>query len=151
MFAAHAMIERATGQIQFSSDGIRIGPSLSREEFLASPFAAKCRELVRNEPYCSFALPTVQFDGRSFAWSLWFRGSVLESVSIACSDPEFGSSWADWSEEHEIARKGLHDSLLTTVLGAYWQQQRFTWGSVDSTFDQRSGGSSIGVRYGNAA
>jgi len=145
------MIERTTGQIQFPSDGIRIAPSLSREHFLASPLAAQCRELVRNELYCSFALPTVQFDGRSFAWSLWFRGSVLQSVSIACSAPEFGSSWSDWSEERELALKRLHDSLLESAFGADWQQQRFTWGSVYSVFDPKSGGSSIGVRYDNAA
>src|SRR5882672_10410054 len=79
---AHAMIERTTGQIQLPSDGIRVGPSLSREQFVASPFAGQCREIVRNEPHCSFALPTVQFEDHSFAWSLSFRGSVLQRVSI---------------------------------------------------------------------
>lgn len=146
------MIDPTSGQIQFPSDGIRIDPSLSREHFLASPFAAQCRELIGNEPYCSFALPTTQFDGRSFVWSLWFRGSVLQKVSIACSAPEFGSSsWSDWTEDREIARKQLHDSLLASSLGADWSRQRFTWGSVYSVFDPKSGGSSIGVTYGNGA
>jgi hypothetical protein len=146
------MIERTTGQIQFPSDGICISALLSREHFLASTLAGQCRELVRNEPYCSFALPAVQFDGHSFVWSLWFRGSVLQRVSIACSDPGFGgASWADWSEEHEFSRKRLHDSLLSSVLGADWLQQRFAWGRVHSAFDRKSGGSSIEVTYDTVA
>jgi hypothetical protein len=141
------MIERTTGQVQLPSDGIRVGPALVREQFLASPLASQCRELVRNEPHCSFALPTVQFDDHSFAWSLWFHGSVLRRVSIQCADAEFGSSWSDWSEERELARKRFHDSLLQLVLGQDWSRQHFSWGTVDSGYDPKGGFSSIGVTY----
>jgi hypothetical protein len=141
------MIERSTGQIHFPSDGIRVGPSLTREQFLASPLASQARVLVRNEPHCTFALPTVQFDGHSFAWSLWFEGSSLRRVSIECADAEFGSSWSDWSEERQLALKRFHDSLLQSVLGPDWSRQRYTWGAVDSGYDPRDGFSSIGVSY----
>ena len=142
------MIERRTGQIQLPSDGIRVGPSLSREELLASSLTGQCRELVRNEPHCSFALPTVQFEGHSFAWSLWFHGSVLRGVSIQCADAEFGSSWSDWSGERELARKQLHDSLVQSALGQNWSLHQFSWGAVDSGYDAKGGFSSIGVTYG---
>jgi len=141
------MIERTTGQIQFPSGGICVCRSLTREQFLASPLASQSRELVRNEPHCSFALPTVQFDGHSFAWSLWFHGSALRRVSIQCADAEFGSSWSDWSEERELARKRFHDSLLPSVLGEDWSHHRFSWGTVDSGYDPKGGFSSIGVTY----
>ena len=141
------MIERPTGLIQLPSDGISIGPLLTREQFLASTLAAQCRELVRNEPYCSFALPTVEISGHSFAWSVWFRGSVLQRVSIHCADAEFGSSWSEWSEERELARKRFHDSLLQSILGQDWSHQRFSWGAVDSRYDPKGGFSSIGVTY----
>jgi hypothetical protein len=145
--ARTSMIERTTGQIRLPSEGILVGPSLTREQFLASPLASQSREIVRNEPHCSFALPTVQFDGHSYAWSLWFQGSVLRRVSIQCADAEFGSSWSDWTEERELARKRFHDSLLQSVLGSDWSLQRHPWGSVDSSFDPRSGASSFGVSY----
>src|SRR5262249_50078556 len=146
------MIARATGEIQFPSDGVRIGPSLTRDQFLASQLARESCELVSSESHCTFGLPPVQFEAHKFVWSLSFRGSVLQSVSIACDDPEFGSSsWSDWSEEREISRKRFHDSLLESILGADWPQQRFTWGSVYSVFDQKSGGSNIGVTYDHAA
>jgi hypothetical protein len=141
------MIEPTTGQVQLPSDGIRVGPSLTREQFLASPLASQSRELVRNEPHCSFALPTVQFGGHSFAWSLWFHGSALRHVSIACADAEFGSSWSDWSDERELARQRLYDSLLQSVLGPDWSRQRYPWGTVDSGYDPKGGFSSIGVSY----
>ena len=141
------MIERTTGQIQLPSDGIRVGPSLSRELFLASPLASQSYELVRNEPDCSFVLPTVQFNGHSFAWGLWFHGSALRRVSIECADAEFGSSWSDWWEEREMTRKRFHDSLLQSVLGSDWSRQHFSWGTVDSGYDPKGGFSSIGVTY----
>lgn len=141
------MIERTTGQIQLPSDGIHVGPSLTREQFLASPLASQCRELVRNEPYCSFALPTIDFGGHPLICSLWFRGSVLQRVEICCAAPEFGTSWSDWSEEREMARKRFHDSLLVSVLGPDWSRQRFSWGTVDSDYDLKGGFSSIGVTY----
>jgi hypothetical protein len=145
------MISRATGEIQFRVESLCVGPALTREQFLASAFARDSRELVHNGPYSMFDLPRVRFGAHQFAWSLSFRGSVLQSVSIACVDAEFGSSWSDWSAERELARKRLHDSLLESVLGAGWQQQQFTWGTVYSAFDEKSGGSNIGVTYDNAA
>ncbi|HWH67939.1 MAG TPA: hypothetical protein VNT26_01030 [Candidatus Sulfotelmatobacter sp.] len=141
------MIEPITGEIQLPSDGIRVGPALSREHFLASPLANQSRELVRNEPYISFTLSAVAFAGHSFAWSLYFRGSVLHRVSIECADAEFGASWSDWSEEREMARKRFHDSLLESALGQNWRRRTFSWGKVDSDYDAKSGFSSIGVTY----
>jgi len=141
------MIERTTGQIQLPSDGIRVGPSLTREQFLASPLASQSRVLVRNEPHCAFALPTVQFEGYSFSWSLWFQGQSLRRVSIECTDAEFGSSWSVWSEERQVALKRFHDSLLQSVLGPDWSGQRFPWGAVYSGYDPKGGFSSIGISY----
>jgi hypothetical protein len=142
-----AMIEHTTGKIQLPSDGITVGPSLTREQFLRSALASQSSELVRNEPHCSFALPTVRFADHSFDWSLYFQGSVLRRVSIQCVHAEFGSSWSDWSEERELARKRFHDSLLQSVLGQDWSRQRFSWGSVDSGYDPKGGCSSIGITY----
>jgi hypothetical protein len=141
------MIEHTTGQIQLPSDGIRVGPSLTREQFLASPLASQSRVLVRNEPHCTFALPTAESNGHSFAWSLSFQGSLLRRVTIECADAEYGSSWSDWSEERQLARKRFHDSLLQSVLGPDWSRKRYSWGTVDSAYDPKGGLSSIGVSY----
>ncbi len=141
------MIERTTGEIRLPLGGTCISPALTREQFLASSLASQSREVVRKEPHCSFGLPTLQLSGHAFVVSLWFRGSRLHRVSIQCTDAEFGTSWSDWSEERELARKRFHDSLLQSALGPKWMHQRFPWGTVDSGYDTKSGFSSIGVTY----
>jgi hypothetical protein len=141
------MIDRKTGEILLPLDGIRVGPSLTREWFLASRVAKECKELVRNEPYCSFDLPRVSFQGRCYAWSLWFKGSALTRVSICCADAEFGLSWDDWSEEKERARERTHEEVLNSALGADWREAKYGWGSVFSGYDPKGGGSSVEVTY----
>jgi hypothetical protein len=141
------MIEQATGKIQMPLGGICVSPFLTREQFLASPIVGQCHELVRNEPFWSFVLPATQFDGHSFSLSLWFRGSVLQRVSIMCIDAEFGSSWSDWSEERQMARKRFHDSFLQTVLGSDWSQRHFSWGKVLSCYDSNGGFSIFHIIY----
>lgn len=141
------MIERTTGEIRLPLGGTCISPALTREQFLASSLASQSREMVCNEPHCSFALPRVQVSGHAFVVSLWFQGSRLQRVSIQCEDAEFGTSWSDCSEERELARKRFHDSLLRSALGPRWMHQRFPWGTVDSGYDPKGGFSSIGVTY----
>ena len=145
------MIEPTTGQIQFLYDGILINPLLSLEQFLISPVPAQCREVTRSETWCFCRLPAVNFGGHTFLVDLAFNGSILQGVSIFCSDLEFGSSssWADWSEDGEVARKLFHDSLLECALGEDWLRQRFVWGSLYSEFCRRSGCSTIQVVYVN--
>jgi hypothetical protein len=141
------MIDRITGEIRFPTGSIRICPSLSREEFLSSAIGNQSHLNVRNEPYCSFDLPIVQFDGHKFGWSLWFYGSLLQRVSITCIDSEFGSSWSDWSEKLEIARQSFHEKVLQLSLGDNRKQQKLSWGNISSGFDPKSGNSSIEVTY----
>ena len=102
----------------------------------------------RREPYVSFALPKASFDVYSFVCILWFGGSVLQRVSVQSDAPEFGMSWADWSEEGEFARKHFHELLLDSILGKGWSRRRYPWGKVESCYDQKGGSSSIIVTYG---
>jgi hypothetical protein len=143
------MIDSVTGEIQLPLGGVRVGPSLTREWLLASRVVKDCKELVRNEPYCSYELPKVQFEGHTFVWSLWFEGSVLKRVSICCGDAKFGSSWEEWSETKELDRKRLHDEVLASVLGPNWREERYSWGKIYSDYDPKGGFSSIEVTYKN--
>lgn len=150
------MIDRVTGESLFPADRTRVGPALTHEQFLepmdktfaghgslrwtaqfchgllGSWLAGRSREFIRNEPFCSYRLPQVQWEGHPFSWSLSFEESVLRAVSIVCVAPEFGESWWDWSEERELARMLFHDALLRSTFGTDWQ--RFPWGTVDSVY-----------------
>jgi hypothetical protein len=141
------MINPSTGTIKLPAKTIVVSGQLTREQFLSSTLANQSQVLVRNEPHCSFKLPSVSFDGHFFAWNLWFHGSTLQRVSIACADSQFGSSWSDWSEDKEQARKQFHDHLINSTFGERLGNGHFPWGSVESIYDERSGGSSVEVIY----
>jgi hypothetical protein len=78
---------------------------------------------------------------------LWFREQQLTMVSLMASDPRFGTSWADYSLENEMARKASHDAWLSRVLGP---NRNFSWGKVWSAYDERGAFSDMGVKYAAA-
>lgn len=143
------MIDATTGRICFLEQETVVGPALSLEQFLASSLGSQTLRLLRNGPFSCYQLPLVDCCGRRFSWDLSFEGSILRRVAIACADPVFGSSWADWCQDGESARKRLHDHLLESCLGAAWNELKLEWGSIESTFDARTGAASIVVRYTN--
>jgi hypothetical protein len=145
------MIDKETGAILLSLGSLCVSPTLARGTFLANAVSDKCRVLVRNEPYCSFAMPSALFDGQRIEWSLWFTGQELSRVSISVANDEFDSSWANWSEEKELARKKQHDSLLKSVFGSDMVNYEFPWGEAVSIYDGKGGASSIIVVYSRAA
>lgn len=95
-------------------------------------------------------------DGLTFGVSLAFEGERLDGYSIWMADARFGTSWDDGSEEKQLARRDAHDTWLTAALGPGARRPgptgpelsyTFPWGEVWSTFDARSGSSTIGVRF----
>ena len=141
------MIDPSTGTINFPDKEIIVSGQLTREQFLSSTLGSQSEVLVRNESYCSFKLPKVNFEGHSYVWSLQFKDSILQSVSITCCDSKFGTSWSDWSEDKQKACKQFHDHLLVSIFGESFSSSRFSWGSVESIYDARAGESSVNVIY----
>lgn len=142
------MIDARTGNVTFDQPPTVIGPSLTRDQFLASSLAAEATTHVRNEPYHSWQLKgTFRSAGRDLHVVLWFCGQRLIEISLMDSDPRFGASWAEHSLEKEMARKASHDAWLARCLAA---QRDFTWGRVWSDYDERGGFSDIRVRYAAA-
>jgi len=65
-------------------------------------------------------------------------------IDLACNDPAYGTSWADFSMESEMKRKAAHDRWLAPSVG---KRRDFPWGTIASEYDDRAGGSSITIRY----
>lgn len=141
------MIDVATGNITIRNIAIAVGPSLTREEFLASSLGNNATVCVDNEPYCSFDTLVSADDLMPLeaGLRLYFRDQRLDAVSIVASDGRFGVSWDDWSEEKELARKRFHDEWLADHRVA--TNVDFPWGQVSSNYDAKSGFSSIHLRY----
>ena len=154
------MINRTTGQIELAVDGISVGPSVTLEQVLASPTARAVKVLDLGGGTVCLSMRKVRCVGHDIDCTLIFEDLVLRRVAIECADPMFDELvWLIWnaSEKHDLERKRLllmerkrvHDSMSVTGLGSDWREQHFVWGSVDSHFTEKRGGSSlILVTYG---
>lgn len=141
------MINPQNRNITIDSPSMVISPNMRREEFLQSAVANISTPVVENAPWSSYNFKPVTIGGESFAANIYFDAGRLDSIQLGVIRPEFGSSWADWSKERQLAKKPFHDSLLESWLGTDWRKRRFAWGEVGSEFDPKGGSSSIIVRY----
>lgn len=131
----------STGELTLES-GIALSPDLSRSAFLFSADGGRAKVLVKNEPWCSYRLDEKE---ESLSVSIFFEGEKLESIHLAIVTSEFGLGWEDWSEEKELKRKLANERWLVSknlIAG-----KGYSWGTVSSDYDQKSGSSAIVVRY----
>jgi hypothetical protein len=137
------MLDKSTGEIYIESIPVKLGPRFTRRDLACTQVAAQPQ--VVNEPYHSFSLGEQQIAAQPFFVVLYFYGQQLESIDLAYSAEEFGTSWDDWSEEGELRRKQWHDDWLRRQTG--YASHVYGWGEISSAYDPRSGGSSIIIRY----
>ncbi len=73
------MIDSGTGDL-ITDGGLRLGPAATREGFESSAMGRSSEVSVRNEPWCSYVLPTLQVGGRAFSAILYFYENRAESI-----------------------------------------------------------------------
>lgn len=138
-------INDKTGTVTLPEIDAFISPSLSRYVFLSTPSFQGASVVVRNEPWCSYDLPPIPLPETNLYVRFQFHDQRLTDVSLTHSAPQFGSSWADWSEERELARKAFHESWLAREL--HLSPGYFPWGEIVSCYDAKGGSSFIIIRY----
>ncbi len=139
------MIDKKTGAIHFPEWSESLSPVTSREKFLRSTLVQNANIQVQNELYCSWWLkPTKWEDGKWWVVVVYFEGEKLIQVRLAASDHEMGRRWDEWSEESEKRLNEYHMELVQRLLGLSY---RFPWGNVETSYDEKSGGSFIIITY----
>jgi hypothetical protein len=138
------MIDKKSGELIVESIPLRIGPHLSRTEFLSLPVGKSASIVVKNEPFCSYSIGTHEISGLVFSVAVYFYDELLESVNISSVDNE-SASWSDWSEQKELEKKEVHDRWLKKLLRK--ASSHYKWGEVWSGYDSKGGFSSIEIRY----
>lgn len=130
-----------TGELVLSSGAI-LSSRLTRSAFLSSEEGARANVVVKNEPWCSFS-----FEEREDSWIVvvYFKDEHMESVHLSINDSKYGTGWENWSEEKELERKKAHDRWLRS--NGLVPGMQYSWGSVWSDYDPKSGSSMIVIRY----
>ena len=140
-------ISEDTGSITLPEIGAVISSSLSRSQFLQTAAFSAASVSVRNEPWCSFRLPSIPQPDTELFISLQFHGEQLLSLDLSHGAARFGTSWAEWSEQRELARKAFHERWLVSELLLHLGD--YSWGAISSYYDANGGFSFITVRYAN--
>src|SRR5690242_14743999 len=122
------MIDTLTGEITIGSPSLKIRPSFTRDDLAALPIPRQPQ--IAHGPYHSYSLGTQSIGNETFFVALYFYDQKLESVELAISAKEFGTSWDDWSEEKELKRKEAHDNWLTAHTGR--AACAYDWGEIGS-------------------
>ena len=112
----------------------RIGPGLTEAAFRASPRGAGAKAYVRNDPYRSYVLKPVSFEGREWIAVVFFTEGRLMQASLSritdrtwlTIDPEYEQRWT-------AALRAEIETRLQRPLPA-----EFPWGSVAVGYNQHT-------------
>ncbi len=134
-----------TGELILPS-GTILSSGLTRSTFLSSVEGARTQVEVKNEPWCSFRF---EENEDSLTVVVHFKGESLESVTLSIIDPKYGNSWEGWNEKRELEQKRANNRWLRSK--GLVPGKKYSWGSVWSDYDPKSGSSMIVIRYQNSS
>jgi hypothetical protein len=134
--------------------GLTLDASMT-EASLHRALTGEVRPLVHNEAHRSYLLPKTTLHGRTFTPSIYFKDGKLTGAHLTWADPEIkgGSPWEDFSFERERGIPKADAAWLEAAVGGVRSpigRYTFDWGTIWSGFDERSGFSSVVIRYSQA-
>lgn len=148
-----------SGQIILLDEDISINRSLKKEQVVHSDLYRKYLHSTQdmfNGCYWMFFNPVVVFQ-KNMRISMCFKEENIFEVSMSIVSNDLPNSWDDWTEAGELERKSKHDALLSELFQNKPDKvegkpyplicYNFHWGEVYSIFDNKSGWSSIGIKY----
>ncbi len=124
---------------------IAIYPSLTEVAFLSSDLGKVAELRLSNAGYHTYRAAGTLENGMDCYLSVTFFEGILDSVNLSPDWPGSPQSWAEWSLASELDKKAKNDTLLDKTLGL--PPYAFSWGKVESSYDQKSGGSGIHISY----
>jgi hypothetical protein len=77
--------------------------------------------------------------------SLGFNHGILEQMSIADINTQYGANWSEWSEEKEIHRA---KSIAAWLYKHGFPTGQYPWGDIWCGYDAKGGFGSATVHYG---
>ena len=121
-----------------------IPSTLTLQEFLAAAMYQPHTKVLENDPFAMYKIESTS-DDHKYISALYFQSGLLDSISLYVSDSSPATGWGSWSEAEE--QKRLQSLLDLLTQQGIANGQRFAWGIVSASYDQRSGDSSITIGY----
>ena len=90
-----------------------------------------------------YRLPPFEDNGVSVAISVGFHIGELRQVTLTDAGAQFGTSWAEWSEQRETQRA---ESITNWLAQRGLQPGNYNWGSISAGYDTKGGLGSASIR-----
>ena len=123
---------------------IVIPATLTLQEFLPGAMYQPHTKVLENGPFVTYKTGSI-CDDHKYTFVLYFQSGLLDSISLCVSDSSPATGCGSWSEAEE--QKWLQSLVDLLTQQGIANGQRFAWGIVSASYDQRSGDSSITIRY----
>lgn len=145
------LLSRQTGELLLRATSV--GPKSSYEDFVDRFHPLPGSIASRNGE--SATLREERIGDRAYLVIARFANGRLAHLTLVDTDPAFGTSWEDSSEEKELARCAHHDAFLVSELGPptqvdeahHYTAWTVPWGRVFSSWDVRGGSNAIQIQY----
>ncbi len=139
------MINKDNGQIFFGGK-TTIGPDSSLQEILFLNLGQSRNRGDYENGWSWLTERNVLLDNKYYIINFHLFNNKLKSIDFVFSDNKFNLEfdWDSWSESQELINLEKYKIWLNNELD---NKKDFDWGEVWATYDSKSGGSSIGIRY----
>lgn len=138
------MIDKKHGRIVVD-DNNSIKPESSLKEILSLNLGQSRNQGNHNNGWTWLTERNANFDDKYFNFNFLFLDDKLKELHFTVNDIAIESkSWEDWAESEELLNLEKYKTWLAIEVGG---QENFDWGDIWATYDPKSGGSSIIIRY----
>ncbi|WP_210463059.1 hypothetical protein [Rufibacter roseolus] len=139
------MIDKNTGKLTFYS-GKNIFPTAELSEIKALKLSAVQEEQDWGNGWIHYTIRNVDVSGIYFNMTFFYHEKTLKSISFIIKDSPFDmdTGWETWGEQREKEKAEFYNDWLNKELGT---DRNFAWGTIRATYDPKSAGSSIVIRY----
>ena len=134
------------GHFRMDNDFV-LSPKLSRKAFLSQDVGKQSQIVIDNAPFITYRLPLQSFYNIPCGVMLYFLNDVLTDVHLF---PRWGnessvSSWSVWSLERQLYAHEKNIEFLRKIYGS--APYIYPWGAIEAVLDEKSGSSSIIIKY----
>lgn len=138
------MSKLSNGIVKAEKWVFEISEKTSESDLLQSDVSGQLHRLVHNGDYRSYYTDPNIISGKVFVLRMYFEKGILISIDLS---PVSGiPSWDNVEKNELLKEKAINDEWLKNEFSII-SPANYQWGTLESVLDQKSGSSSIVIRY----